>query len=100
MNINLAPASGYGWAHMQMWRRNAPAGAEANVDSVALAARLKLCPVTKLPRIPAEASSSATCKADIGSVGILRGLETPSPTDVNSPQPVNALLTDVGFSAT
>jgi len=24
MNINLAPASGYGWAPMQMWRRNAP----------------------------------------------------------------------------
>jgi hypothetical protein len=38
MNINLAPASGYGWAHMQMWRRNAPAGVKAHVAFVAFAA--------------------------------------------------------------
>jgi hypothetical protein len=40
-----------------------PSGAEAHVDLIALAARLKSCPDTKLSKIPAELSFSAACKA-------------------------------------
>jgi hypothetical protein len=41
------------------------AGAEARADFEALAAQLKLCPVTELTRISRGLSFSATCKAPI-----------------------------------
>jgi hypothetical protein len=40
-----------------------PAGAKAHVDSIAFAARLKSCPVTKLSKIAGEKSFSAACLA-------------------------------------